>query len=60
MTIEIDERVAKSLQKLKEQADQRQLALHQYLDLLAESAPLEPTTKKSQQEEFDADPGRDR
>jgi hypothetical protein len=39
MTIEIDELVLQSLQKLKQQADQRRLPLHQYLKQLAETAP---------------------
>ena len=39
MTIEIDERVLESLQKLKKQADERRIPLHQFLNLLAEAVP---------------------
>jgi hypothetical protein len=39
MTIEIDELVLQSLQKLKQKADERRLPLHQYLEQLADIAP---------------------
>jgi hypothetical protein len=54
VAIEIDDRVALSLQKLQRQADDLAMPLHEYLDLLAEIASLEPNMPGMSEEEFDA------
>ena len=59
MNIEVDDRVAAALQKLHRQADDIAMPLHEYLDLLAELATIEPAAVDPERpdislEEFDA------
>jgi hypothetical protein len=53
MTIEIDALVLEALQKLKVQADERRLPLHQYLNQLAEMS-FSPDSQDISAEEIDA------